>query len=416
METQVKSIFDVGPVEGGIFVDNLMVCSADRLLFTHYRYIKDDVIESKPGVAAALFSHDLLNLSSLVESIVCHDNIFINAEYIDRWNSNIQESTLRPLNEILIPLSWPQSQREEAENRLREVLPSISRDSGLERLAEIVFEATHHVFSDYHGRSLEQRHFLPYDEGRPWGTPFYIVMGTAFYLMCSQVIGIPYKPSVIRAQLLSDLIHREIRSQQFSVAEIAISLLEKSREKVAEEYFNKILEFNVIETHLPCVLSAVLKEAKSPADVILIAKQMRDNDNAKAFRAWSREFSSTIQKGDLVKIGEFIKELQGVVERINEFLGLKSDESTGVSIGWGPISIGPFSLPRALKRPIYFKRHLWFLHNMYSGIVTMARLSGHIERVIVRSLPKWFQRVISSQIDWHYIQSIGLEGKNMANK
>lgn len=390
---KVKSVFEVGPVDDGIFIDNLMVCSADRLLSSQYRYLKNDLVD-KYGLAATLFRHDLLNLAILVESIVCHDKIYINADYIDRWNSNIQESMLQSLNDILIAVSCPQDQRKETEDKLYEVFTGTRWGSAIQKLSDVVYRATHHDhMMDRRTRSL----FLPHEEEiHHRGAPFHIVIGTAFYLMCSQVVGIPYKPSAIRAQLLSNQLEHDLRSQQFCAADLAISLMEKSREEVANEYFNKMLEFNVIETHLPCVLSAVLKEANSPGDVILIARQIRDSNESKAFRAWSRDFSVTIQEGDLARIGKFSKELDGVIEGINKYLGLGSDESLIVNLGWGPVGIShSFSLPKILKRPIYFKRHLWFLHNMYLGIATMARLSDHIERVLIGSLPKWFKSMLS---------------------
>ncbi len=403
-----KSILELSPVEDGVFVDNLMVCSADRLLATRYRQVEDDITFNDPEVITLLFSHDLLNMSALVESVVCHEKLYINAEYIDRWNSNIQDSTLQSLDDIIVPVFWPEEKRKEAEDELRQI--GLSVESGLYGLADLIFRATHHGFrhEDYRTRLVERKFFTPYEEGSsPWGTPFYIGigLGLGFYLLSSQILGIPYKPSALRAQMLSGVIGNVYRSRRFNAADIAISLLEKSRETVVNEYFNKLLELNVIEAHLPCVLSSILKESKSSADVMLIAKQIRESDEGKAFRRWSADFSFTIQNGDLGKIGEFVKELERVTTNVNKLLGLTSNDNISLKLGWGPVGVGySFSLPKVLKRPIYFKRHLWFLHNMYTGMAVMARLSDHIERVLIESLPEQFQVALQRNINWHSIQ------------
>src|SRR5713226_8987756 len=113
MPTGAKSIFEVIPNDGGIFMDNLAICSADRLLSTKYRGLESDGALNEPAVAATLFCHDLLNLSLLVESIVCHESIYVNVEYVDRWNSDIETTALHPLNDIVVPVCWLGKEREE---------------------------------------------------------------------------------------------------------------------------------------------------------------------------------------------------------------------------------------------------------------------------------------------------------------
>lgn len=398
---QVKSLFDVEQAEGSVFVDNLMICSADRLLSTCYRHLEADKYLEKSEVAPTLFSHDLLNLSALVESVVCHDAIFVNSEYVDRWDPDVEQNTLRPLSNVITPISWPENQRKEAEDSLRSSLHSIRTDPGLFDFASVIFRDAHNAFR-YSKGTIERDLFIPYDEGgRPWGTPFYIAMGTAFYLLSSQALGVPYKPSVIRAELLSDLLGKEYRARHFNAAEIAFSLMENSRDAVAKEYFDKILELNLIDINFPCVLSAVLKESNSSSDVIKVAVQIRDSKITRAFRKWSREFTKVVQDGDLVRIGEYLKEIKEVISETNKFLGLKSDDSLSVKLGWGPASLShSFSLPKLLNKPIYFKRHLWFLHNMYRGMISMARISDHIERVLVAPLPDWFRSRIPHVFDF----------------
>jgi hypothetical protein len=80
---------------------------------------------------------------------------------------------------------------------------------------------------------------------------------------------------------------------------------------------------------------------------------------------------------------------------------LKTDDNLSVKLGWGPVSFSPaFSLPKFLNKPIYLKRHLWFLHNMYRGMISMARISDHVERVLITPLPEWFRSHIPHVFDF----------------
>jgi hypothetical protein len=395
------SLFDVPHGDGSIFADNLTICSADRLLSTCYRHLEAEKYLQKPEVASTLFSHDLLNLSILVESIVCHDAIFVNADFIDRWNSDVEENTLRPLRSVITPIMWPHELRLEIENALSRTIGSMKTDPGLSKFAEIMFRDSHNAFR-YSRTMIERDLFLPYEEGsHAWGTPFYIAMGTAFYLTSSQALGVPYKPSVLRAAMLDDVLWEDYRSRSFNASEIAVSLLEKSRETVAKEYFERIMELNLVELQFPCILSAVLRESESPADIIRVAMQIRDSKETRAFRNWSQKMTTTMQDGDLSKLGELVKELNDVVSDTNKSLGLTTNDGISVKLGWGPVSVGSsFSLPRILNKPIYLRRHLWFLHNMYRGMLTMARISDHVKRVLVSPLPAWFQSLIPHTFDF----------------
>jgi hypothetical protein len=76
-------------------------------------------------------------------------------------------------------------------------------------------------------------------------------------------LGVPYKPSIIRSHLLSDAVMDEYNAKRFSAAEVVTNLLEKNRETVAQEYFGKIIELNMIDIKIPCILAAVLKNSNT---------------------------------------------------------------------------------------------------------------------------------------------------------
>jgi len=266
-DMQSVSIDDVSPSKDAVFVDNLMLCSADRL--TSNRYHVEHLEALAEPIPALLFLHDLINLSQFVQALLCHDSLYTNAEYIDRWNGDIWPSTLAPLGQVIIPVAWPDNNRGEVERLLWDALPTIQEDTGLSEFAYVVFRATHQ--REPLRKGLVHRLFLPHEEADRQAGTVEIAINTVFYLMCSQLLGVPYEPSVLRSALLGRFIESVFESRKFTAAEVALTLLEKDREAAAQEYFQRILEFNLIECHIPCVLAAVLREARSPRDVVRVA-------------------------------------------------------------------------------------------------------------------------------------------------
>ena len=393
---QTLPIDEVKPQKGAVFVDNLMLCSADRL--TSSRYDPEYLGTLTGPLPSLLFLHDIINLSHFVQALVCHEYLYVNAEYVDRWNSEIWPSTLALLGQVIVPLSWSGESRGDVERRLWDAVSVIQEDTGLSEFSYIVFRATHH--HEPLGRGLVHRLFLPHEEADRQAGSVQIAINTVFYLMCSQLLGVPYKPSVLRSSLLGRFINSAFESQHFTAADVALTLLEKDREAAAREYFQRILEFNLIDTHIPCVLAAVLREARSPRDVVRVTKEMRETKGAIQFRKWTGEFASAIQDGDLSEIGRFVADLRGVTADVRKELGVVETLDDSIQIGWGPVALGhAFSLPKILRKPIYFKRHLWFLHDLYKSAMTMARIADEIQRVFVRSLPGSMQENLG-RFDW----------------
>ncbi|HVF98217.1 MAG TPA: hypothetical protein VND68_00125 [Chloroflexia bacterium] len=406
---QAPSLFDIEPVPGSVFIDNLMVSSADRLLSTQYANLAEEPELRDPIVASALFSHDLINLAILLESIVCHNTVYVNAEFIDIWNKNIWQDSLQSLQGIVRPVVWPHEQRVDAERQLSHALSSIlseasailgdNNSSFLGFFTDVIYRTSHKAYS--YGHRLIEDKFFQQPLAHPWSSQHAVILGAAFYLMCSQVIGVPYKPSILRAHILRKTIQREFRDRHFDAASIALDILEQGRTSVTEQYFEKLLELNLVEATMPCMLAAILKESKLPSDVLLLALQIRGSKEAIAFRDWSTEFSQTIQDGELMRIGVLYKEVEGIVRDVNRMLGITTDDNLAVTLGWGPVSLGrAFSLPKALQKPIRVKRHLWLLHNLYKELATMARFSDHVERVLLSNLPDWFRPDIPGESVW----------------
>jgi hypothetical protein len=395
-------------VDGGILIDNLTLCSADRLLCTRYRHLEDEAALLIDGLAATLFIHDVMNLSNLVESIVCHDRIFVNAEYIDRWNTNIGHTTLHPLASIIQPVYWPEELGREAQIMIDRSDHSISAsmDSTLNAIAGTVFRASHRPgrpLDTPSGRSIVRRLILPGETTEPRrDVSWYIMMGAEFYLMCSQWLGVPYKPSAIRAQMLSSIIDRESAKVKFDASAIALAMLQRSRDQVMEEVLGKVFELNSIELGIPSLLTAVLRESNRLEDVLLIAQQIRTSKEAQHFRDWTKHLSINVQNGDISKIGEFIRDIEAVAGNVQKLLNLSPADTAQLMIGWGPVTFEKtFGLPTLVNRPVRYKRHLWLLHKIQAEALRVASISVEIDRVLVQRLPKWFGELISEEnVSW----------------
>jgi len=415
-------------VDGGVFVDNLMISSADRLLFTRYENLEHDrlflskgheaiVGQHRKSLASALLMHDLLNLAILVESIVCHERLFVNTEYMDRWNADAAVNVLQPLSDLVVGVSTPP-------NLFREIQTAVATQSTwsdynwsdpLHSLTDLVSHATHDPF--YRGREdpigandIEKRFFFPFNEdsGRPFTAGYNIGYGTGFYAAASQLLGVPYKPSVLRASAVRGLLRYEVLRWRVDTGDLAIRFLEESRGKAAGRYFAQLLELGAVEEYILCILAVVLRRAHTSGEIIEVAVRLRETKEAQAFRAWTGRFAETIQHGDLTEVGKYVKELRKITERVNKAMQLEHDQSMSLKLGWGPASLSKtFGVPAILQRPMTLRRHLWFLHGLYRLMMSLTRVSDDIDRIIVSALPGWFSHELRGGMrDWSALREV----------
>ena len=269
----MKSIplHDVRAPEGSVFIDNLMISSADRLLSNAYRSLENDVGLQDRHLASALFHHDLVNLATLLEAVVCHEVLFVNSDFINIWNQDIAATTYVHLFDIVTPVAWSTDERASAERILHQSMPLLdlvpSQGEFLRVYMEAVYRASH-CRPEYSISKIQDNLLLPRDEAHPWGTPHHIIIGAHFYLLCSQLLGIPYRPSLLRSRILSSALIKLVQGRSYDAGAIALSLLERSRERVAQDLLDQVLGLNYIEIFLPGIFAAVLREAKSPSDIL----------------------------------------------------------------------------------------------------------------------------------------------------
>jgi len=102
----------------------------------------------------------------------------------------------------------------------------------------------------------------------------------------------------------------------------------------------------------------------------------------------------------LSEIGRFVADLRGVTSDVRKEIGIADALDETIQIGWGPVTFGhAFSLPKVLRKALYFKRHLWFLHDLHKSAMTVARISDDVQRVLISSLPNTMQHSLS-RFNW----------------
>ncbi len=408
---------EVLAVDSSVFIDNVALCSADRVLGGAYESVRGNPLLHEdsgeaPAGPATLIAHDLVNLSILVESLLCFDHLFTNADFMDRWNSEVGTGLLRRLEDIVVGVLLSRDQRWEAESAVVRSEVWLRAGDGLDaasRLASLVAHANHDCWTgslrDWRGMEAL---LTPYDEAsRPFGGSAGIAIGAGFYVMCSQALGIPYRPSAIRAELMRPLLERELHRWRFEAGSLSLEYLELSRREAAEAYFGKLATLNAVDLHMPLVLGGVLSNASSGTEVLEITLVLRDSMEGRAFREWSGQTSRALQDGDMRGAARLLRELQSVVHPINQRLGVRAAgaSETSLTLGYGPVSVSrAFQLPSILGQLRPIKSHIWLLQGMYRTLMSLSSFSSHVERVLFPGLPSWLRAALSQRpIDWRNV-------------
>lgn len=116
MTIKAISLFDVNPSPGAVFVDNLMLASADRLVLDRYQQIgRRSPIATSPAFGR-VFSNDLLNLGLLVETLVLSEEILTNADLLYTWCDSPHTGLVEQLQSLVVGVTWPPTFRSELES------------------------------------------------------------------------------------------------------------------------------------------------------------------------------------------------------------------------------------------------------------------------------------------------------------
>lgn len=226
--------------------------------------------------------------------------------------------------------------------------------------------------------------------------------------MCSQALGIPYRPSAVRAPFLATLLEREVAQWRIHAGTIALEYLEMSAQEAAETYFEKLAVLNIVELKVPLVLGSILTQARSADEILAYALQLRELSEARAFREWSAGLAAAVADGNRKVIARYIRELNGVAHHVNRRLGIAPPESATLSLGYGPVSVSKaFHLPTFTAVQPRLKAHAWLMQNLYRTVAEHSRFSQLVEQILLTKLPDWLQNALAEspirwgEVGWH---------------
>jgi hypothetical protein len=418
---QRVGLTDVAAVPGSVFIDNLLLASVRRVLTGAYQDILDEPL-LHPAAPPALFAHDLVNLAGFLEALVCHEHLYVNSAFVDVWLTTLQ--SLGPkFDAVITGVEWSRDLQWAAESAIikNHSWPRVVEGArvGLRDLSEVVSISTHHVGTREqiieYDDSLEG--LTSYEERtRPFGAGMDLVVGTGFYTTCSQIVGIPYRPSVLRSLYLRGTLKQSLRDFREDVGRLAFSMLEDTRERTvqAAELFSRMADMNQVETRVPAVLAWVLVNANSREDIIPRALQLRDSHGAQRFREWNAALITSIQDGDLRDAARRFREVANILTDLNRNFGFDAGAEGTISLGWGPAYVGKtFNLPAQLNLPIRFKRHALFLQDLYKTMLAVGRLNDHVDRLIVKPLPNRIRRDVAEGLSWDKVAETIVSHQNI---
>jgi hypothetical protein len=417
---KILSLFDVAPEPGSVFIDNLMVSSVERLLGSRYDALRKDPVFGDGRAAATLLAHDVLNLSAFLEALIFSERIYVNAAFMDRWSAGAEVFLDNQLGEIIIGVEWPKSFQWEIETnfvRRREIWDAGKTIPGIDFLAEVVSRSTEcpSAFNDgYMSRGLakpisreevRRRLFMPQGEtSRPYGSAgVEIGVGAGFYTACSEVLGIPYRPSVLRAQLLSKVALLYLKEWRFQAGGMILDMLSRERDKLVRDALAPLVEVGSVELDTPAVLTLALQRVRTADEILPWARQLRNESSTIELRKLTQRLLSQLNSNDLVDVMESVRSMGEATKRIHRELGYEAVRAGTVNLSFGPLSIGrDVTLPTAIVRHLPTQRRFWLIQNIQRAIISVARWSDLVDRTIVSSLPPWFREELgkANGLDW----------------
>src|ERR1700727_35450 len=170
MSLRTVPLLEANCEPGAVFIDNLMLSSAHRVLGGHYEALRDEPALRHTAVGSTLFGHDVLNLAALLEAIVCHERLYVNAAYMDRWSSQTEALVSDILGDLVVGVEWTQEFQWEAESSVvtNRECPRLSLPTTIVAIADCVAHATHHGFDPNEVRTGDfPALFTPYTERTP---------------------------------------------------------------------------------------------------------------------------------------------------------------------------------------------------------------------------------------------------------
>lgn len=158
-------------------------------------------------------------------------------------------------------------------------------------------------------------------------------------------------------------------------AKIPINFISDIRNEVAKNQ-NSELKNNLFELDIPPVFAKVLKEAKSPKDILNNAIELRNSKSAKAYRKWIEEMYGN---NEGLKAIEVQRQLRQLKDKMSLEFGL-SDQSYELNL-W--IFVFYLKFPHWSQKVFQYniKSHIQFVRNLYHSSLNVMNLENELIRI-----------------------------------
>lgn len=253
---------------GAVFVDNLTFASVNRLLFDRYSSAEDLLMTVDRRVQAATVLYDISNLANLVDTIVCHELIFTNTEYIPIWAYSTATRLESYVSGFVRGISVDRDQRQQIyamqNEGLDDAMPHILNWAN--DLTPFMVSLGGHdeqqaALGGFTNTDLCEALVLPGSSVSLGNNP---VTGLAYYAACSERLGTPFRPSTLRAAILESALENQLREwRHVQSAELPLAFLEEERAEVMRNNFSKLYETNIVNASAPVLLRSYSTKRKA---------------------------------------------------------------------------------------------------------------------------------------------------------
>ncbi|MFC1619427.1 adenylate/guanylate cyclase domain-containing protein [Candidatus Neomarinimicrobiota bacterium] len=266
-------------------------------------------------------------LAVLIESIVIHGKIYVDATYSEAWRYKTSVPSLdiyepyrstEQLSDVVVPLYLDKRDEEKvAENSEKRL--AIIRENP--QYADFIDKISK---SDDWNTLIKDTYFAEQPDGIE-------LLGALKYLEMSRLLRLPYVPHFLRTPIV--LLNASVFSEGYedlSSAKHLIQYVEKMRASSMEP-INEFYQKHVFDLSLPSILSIVLHNSGQPGDVIDEALKLRDAEAVKEFRNYCMLMDAKVGEGDIAFLNEAMSTLKYLSDKMAVDLnGIRREKVWGI--------------------------------------------------------------------------------------
>ena len=328
----------------------------------------------------------LISLRHLVESLILFDFVYVDQLDLEWALTDYGNQAIGPIGEVIHGINLSDENRNTSRNLALDIARKTSQDYNIPQLAsagspsaeafwilQLCDRKEEHILQ----KELEQiSAFYGGSNVRVSRSLAFATYRTAFYLLISQIWGIPYCPHPVRTPFVAPYLQDTSKLRPESIRNWAI-------QEVANVRSQKIVRLNAelgtfYEVEVPLLFGIILSESKSSEEILQKTIEIRNSWYAKGFRRWTKRIDEAIQqRRDPVLPDEAFEEVRALCDEFAAQRKTSLWTKVGIAVGMLP----QVSVEFDVKVPLPWKRHLLFLKEIFSRGMRIGELATHIEQL-----------------------------------